>query len=311
MGYETPISAHKLANYWMYTASVVIPTKDRPIGLQAAVKSALSACALAGNCQVIIVYDGCGELTLNNTLDVTSEANCRVVMNSREPGPSGARNCGVECADSQLIFFLDDDDTMELDYISRVLRAISHRGSNNAVFGFSATKFGQRLDGPTLPAGVFPETTKLGIRLFALSAGVWIDREVYRGIGGLDETLRINEDTDLCLTLAALGHHPHYEPVPGVIRNTVSSMTTPSEATSLTRRTTSAARALTFERILVKHRRFLDGHPEERHQFAARVAKYMARDGRYLGALKFALSQPSGKIRALGQVVNGAISHRR
>ncbi len=94
-------------------ATVIIPTKDRPSGLRIAVQSALDACALTADCNVVVVDDR-GSYKAVETLSDFSHENLTVVVNQRPPGPSGARNFGVDTSSSPTIIFLDDDAPRDL-----------------------------------------------------------------------------------------------------------------------------------------------------------------------------------------------------
>lgn len=87
--------------------SVVVPTRDRPELLRAAVATIVDQ-DYAGPVEVVVVYD-------RSTPDRSLEADAphrriRVVTNQRTPGLAGARNSGILAASGELVAFCDDDD---------------------------------------------------------------------------------------------------------------------------------------------------------------------------------------------------------
>lgn len=285
-------------------ASIVIPTFDRPRALQQAVESALST--TLENCEVVVVDDRGSRPAKESLVDVRDPA-LTVVLNERSRGPSGARNHGVRVARGQTIFFLDDDDTLQPEYLTRTIEArIGEIGP--AVFGFSAVIRDGQIKGPKLGTGATSSTTPLADRLFPLSAGAWVDRAAFLEIGGLDESLRVNEDTEFCLAMATAGYFPFYDGVPGVRIDGGRAKDDDVDKGSITNSTRAGERAAAFLSILNRHASLLEDHPEVRRAFAARVSKYLARDGRMREAMIYALRRPDGKLRSLFSAFVGAMT---
>ena len=93
--------------------SIIIPTKNRPKLLDAAVKSALDALPKI-NAEVIIVDDRSTPPVME-TLQIW-DRHLRVIVSEASAGASGARNFGVVHALGHRILFLDDDDLMLSGY---------------------------------------------------------------------------------------------------------------------------------------------------------------------------------------------------
>jgi glycosyltransferase involved in cell wall biosynthesis len=87
--------------------SVVIPSKDRPELLQAAVKSVLSQ--TYRNFEVVVVLDGPNRVSVDLLLNVT-DVRLRVVELDQTVGACQARNEGVRASRGTWIALLDDDD---------------------------------------------------------------------------------------------------------------------------------------------------------------------------------------------------------
>ena len=47
-------------------------------------------------------------------------------------------------------------------------------------------------------------------KIAGLGMGFWISKDIYESVGGLDELLSIDEDTDLCCKLLSSGFNPLY-----------------------------------------------------------------------------------------------------
>ena len=90
------------------SVSVVVPTRDRPELLRAALGAILDQ-DYPGAIEVIVVYDHsrAGSVARNGA---QPKRRVRVISNSRTPGLAGARNTGILAATGELVAFCDDDD---------------------------------------------------------------------------------------------------------------------------------------------------------------------------------------------------------
>lgn len=89
------------------TVSVVIPTRNRPDVVLAAVRSALGQ--TAPPLEVIVVVDGPDPQTVARLEDL-HESSLRIVQHESPQGAGAARNTGIFQARGSHIAFLDDDD---------------------------------------------------------------------------------------------------------------------------------------------------------------------------------------------------------
>lgn len=287
--------------------SIIIPTRDRPESLLRSAGSALAALEGAGSAGGVIVVDDGDAFPAAATLASLSGPSLRITVNPGPKGPSAARNHGAALAPAGLLFFLDDDDLMVPDYPRRIL-AQRRSGACKAVWGFSRVRESRAGRGLPARAAMLGPGTPLRQRLAGAGCGFWIESAVFARLGGLDERLTVNEDTDFCLTLAAAGLMPWHDPRAGVRLDAARGE---EDRPSTTRIARAAGRAANWEYILEKHARLLASHPQERGIFAARVAKYRARAGDVRGALALAVRQTgSGRWRALAQALAGALSRR-
>jgi hypothetical protein len=87
--------------------SVVVPTRDRPSLVVAAVTSALDQ--TLPPYEVVVVVDGPDDKSVT-ALDALHDPRVRVHVHERSRGAGAARNTGVGLAEGVLVAFLDDDD---------------------------------------------------------------------------------------------------------------------------------------------------------------------------------------------------------
>ncbi|RKN35229.1 glycosyltransferase family 2 protein [Micromonospora musae] len=90
------------------SVSVVVPTRDRPELLRAAIRAILDQ-EHPGPIEVVVVYD---QSDPDRSLEELSrpDRRVRVLRNERTPGLAGARNTGTLAAVGELVAFCDDDD---------------------------------------------------------------------------------------------------------------------------------------------------------------------------------------------------------
>lgn len=192
---------------------IVIPTKDRPSFVRACVQAACAG--LPANGQIIVVDDH-GALPAAKSLADIRDPRIKVVVNTGQRGPSAARNFGVSHATGDLILFVDDDDLLKdgyADYVSDL--------ANTARYGFCATQ-SFKSEPANLPK-FQPQTASVVAtlpfknQLAGLGCGFWIYRSDFIDLGGVDEALTVNEDTDFSIRLLAAGLTGVYERASGVL----------------------------------------------------------------------------------------------
>jgi glycosyltransferase involved in cell wall biosynthesis len=198
--------------------SVVIPTHRRHELVARAVQSALFACEASD--EVVVVCDQ-DHFARDFLFSRFSDNRLIIENNQGVRGASGARNFAVSIASGDLILFLDDDDEMVEGYPNKVRISYIEEGAS---WGFSNhfirtsneedLILGDRLGW----LGGFPNR-KISFRrrIAGLGTGFWINRSMFLKIGGLNEDLILDEDTDLCCRLLSIGHQPWFISSPGVI----------------------------------------------------------------------------------------------
>lgn len=103
--------------------SVVIPTRDRPAYLEAALASLAPQVAEAGG-EIVVVDDGAG-----HARDVARRHDARYVARPDHPGLNAARNAGAAVAEGELVVFVDDDVLVAPGWLATLLgAAAAHPG---------------------------------------------------------------------------------------------------------------------------------------------------------------------------------------
>lgn len=270
----------------MVTASIIIPTKDRPHLLPRAVASALAQ-SVDGGVEVIVVDDGSARPP-----DLPPAPGLKLIVCDPPVGSSRARNLGLEAARGRWALFLDDDDELRPGMLARALAAAAAAKLPPPVGVLCGIEV-VGPDGmvreirrpPTLPRGsAFHLAPPQPGRSLLTKQTLVAERSVLLDIGGFDPSFRSRVHTDLFLRL-----------------NPVCSLLGLPEAGYRLHRhgeerisTNRALRIASFDQLIRKHAALLEAHP---HGFA-RMLRAHARTCWDLGerrAAVAALAQALGK----------------
>jgi glycosyltransferase involved in cell wall biosynthesis len=183
-------------------ATIVIPTHDRPLLLERAVRSALAQ--TVEDIQVVVVDDGSAEPVRLGIKD----PRLLVVRNPRSLGASAARNAGLRVAEGQWVTFTDDDDELLPGMVQASLEAAERSTLPRPVAVLSAHEV---VDGdgrvvetrlPTTVARQAPPYREAPDDGFAQDANtLFAPAGVLRAMGGWDEAIRGWEMDDLLIRL--------------------------------------------------------------------------------------------------------------
>ena len=268
--------------------TILIPTKDRPILLQRAVKSALGALDEDG--EILVVDDDSTPSAAESLVDF-DDPRIRIVLNSDATGVSAVRNFGMFQARGRIVFFLDDDDEIQRGYCLRILKVV-RTSTPSPDYGFSAydtvsdNAEDTACSAPSagkirLPNGIIADTECLKKRTFGFGMGFWVKREVFYDIGEFDEDISINEDTEYSCRLITRRKIGWYSDKPGVLLH---SHSTPDELAHLTHRTGPSERARCFLHVYQKY-------PNMCAHLGVGYLKYTVKSGHFRTAWKFVRSQ--------------------
>lgn len=266
--------------------SIIIPSKDRPQLLQAAVRSALEG--LSDNAEIVVVDDR-SDPPLGRVLGLVG-ARVRLTESGNRPGASGARNWGVAQARGSRILFLDDDDLLRPGYAAWVADQPGDYGYS-AIDMFSGTVSPVPTAFPGGAARPVAGLVPFRRRLAGLGCGFWMDRAAFLALGGIAEDLRVNEDTEFSIRALAAGLRGSYSAEPGVLVRK-------HDLGHLTHATSAGERAGNFAAILQRHADWLDSHPEARLHLRMRQVKLLAH-ARDAGAARRAITSEPGAMTRL------------
>lgn len=132
--------------------SVVVPVYNGEIDIAKCIESLLKQDISKANYRIIIIDDGSTDSTANVIKNyINRNGNERIVYKYQDnSGLSRARNAGIDLLDSDYICFVDSDDYVEPDYLSRLYSLIINTGSDISMCGinrcFSKTGKGKRFD---------------------------------------------------------------------------------------------------------------------------------------------------------------------
>jgi glycosyltransferase involved in cell wall biosynthesis len=184
----------------MTLVSVIIPTKDRPEALSAAINSVAHQDVPA---EIIVVNDG-GKPIPKPVTGADRDLPIAVVSLDSGSGPSAARNAGLKFARGDYVSFLDDDDVYLRDHLRRALTTLHDHGADMAYA--SCLVSDKRID-PQDQEYSSQEVIDLAFDQDALGSINFMPTSavVCRNIGrlgiGFDEELRVCEDWELWLRL--------------------------------------------------------------------------------------------------------------
>lgn len=196
--------------------SVVLPTYNRAYVVEEAIRSVLQQ--TYRDFELIVVDDNSTDDTLELLESIaSSDGRMHVVSNTRTKGAAGARNMGIGLAAGEWLCQIDSDDLWSPDLLAKLAGVISEaRDTIGVVYGWtnvvdSATgevirRAQAREAGFTYPRMLEEHFFYHGAAAFRL--------DVVRRVGGYDESLLANEDTDF---QARVTHVCEIQPVPSTV----------------------------------------------------------------------------------------------
>jgi len=199
--------------------SVIIPVYNRPHEIQECLASLLTLDYPPENVEVIVVDDA----SRDHTAAVVRRFNVRLIIQPRNLGQSAARNIGVGAAKGEIIAFLDSDCIARPGWLRELVpyfqdpRVALVGGHVDAYY---REKRMDRYEQVCSALNMGPEPAMgRGDRcvFYVPTCNMLVRKSAYALVGGLDESLRVGEDVDLCWRLMAAGHHLLYKPLGTVL----------------------------------------------------------------------------------------------
>ena len=160
------------------------------------------------NFEVIVVNDGCPDTPRLEAAIAPFRDRLRYIV-QRNGGPSKARNTGIQAARGELIAQLDGDDQWFPGFLASQVRFLDEHPDTDIVFTDAVV-----LGGPNDGRGFFAVNGTegeaslarlLNLRVVFLSSSMTARRKCLQRVGMYDRSLRLAEDFDLWLRLAAAG----------------------------------------------------------------------------------------------------------
>ncbi len=181
------------------TISVVIPVFNRLHLLREALDSV--AAQTMTDLEVVVVDDGSTDPSVGAIAD--HPVRPRLVRQSRQ-GPAAARNNGVAQSSADIVAFLDSDDLWSPTKLEVFLGAMQASPRVSVFYGpmLPVDGRGHPVAGRTKPRYEGRITDQLFQSCFVDVPTVVCRREVFRAVGGFDESLPVCEDYDLWLRLS-------------------------------------------------------------------------------------------------------------
>ncbi len=187
--------------------SVVIPTHNRPNKLAAILDSLKRQSLADSHYEIIVVDDGS---TPAVSLPEGEQGPTLRLLRTEGVERSIARNRGAAIAAGDILLFVDDDVTVDSDFLAAHLRAHSEWPGCLAVGAVRLPD--QSLAGPfgrfrqRLEQQIVPEQRGLtSIRNFCTASNMSISREMFCDLGGFDNDIVSSEDQDFALRHTARG----------------------------------------------------------------------------------------------------------
>jgi glycosyltransferase involved in cell wall biosynthesis len=181
------------------SASVVIPTRDRPEMLVGAVAGALAQRGV--EVEVLVVDDGSAVPAVDA---VPSDGRVRVLRHDFPRGVSAARNTGIDHARAPWIAFLDDDDLWAPDKLASQIAAADAAGAAWAYAGDVTVDEDLGIVSgapPPPPAEVVAQLTNYN-SMPAGASNVVVATDALAAAGPFDPSLKTSEDWDMWIRLA-------------------------------------------------------------------------------------------------------------
>lgn len=185
------------------SVDVVIPTRNRPQLLRAAIRS-VCAQDYPGRLGVLVVYDGTAP---DPALSADDAVPVRVMVNQRAPGLAGTRNTGIMFSDAVLVAFCDDDDTWLPGKLRAQIAALQADPDADLATTAMRVDFGDHATVRRAGTGRVSHAALVRSRMSMLHSSSFLVRRsaLVGGLGLVDERAPggHNEDWDLLLRASA------------------------------------------------------------------------------------------------------------
>lgn len=181
--------------------SVIIPAFNSSAYISDCIESVVSQDL--GEKEIIVVDDG----STDDTYELASVFPNVVVKRQQRKGACAARNCGFSCSSGAYVKFLDSDDFLFDEALKKQLEFARGHDLMTVTYG-SVREFtdefqecfpdrGRQVDSSQGVAGIIKKNIYTSCPLYR--------REVIERVGGFDERLKANQETNLNVRIALIG----------------------------------------------------------------------------------------------------------
>jgi mycofactocin system glycosyltransferase len=194
--------------------SIVIPVYNRPAEIAECLASLKSLDYPDDKMEVIVIDDA----SRDHTAAEVRRFGVRLIVQPNNMGQSAARNAGVAAASGEIIAFLDSDCIAEKAWLRELVpyfqdpRVALVGGYVGAYYNEKRMdRYEQVCSALNMGADAVLGRGE-GSVFYVPTCNMLVRKEIYDQVGGLDETLQVGEDVDLCWRMMQAKHHLFYIP---------------------------------------------------------------------------------------------------
>ncbi len=178
--------------------TVIIPTFNRYQFLLEAIESVESQSY--PNLEIIVVDDG----STDETFSISKKENLKYIFQENK-GPSAARNIGAIAANGDWLAFLDSDDLWKPKKLMKQWESLANNPDYKAVYTNeiwirNGVRINQCKKHQKHSGWIYPKCLPLCI---ISPSSILLHKNLWKEVGGMDESLPMAEDYDLWLRLSA------------------------------------------------------------------------------------------------------------
>lgn len=189
------------------SVSAVIPVKNRPALIAAAITSCLGQTSVPD--EIIVVDDGSDDATPDTVMEMArKETRIKLVRRPVSGGAAVARNDGAAQASGTWLAFLDSDDRWHEEKTARQLHLASEHPDAPAIFCGIRYAYAGRKPRIGLPPPIVRPADLAVSNVLATTSTAFVRRDRFDDVKGFDADLPTCEDWDLFFKLSKLGPLP-------------------------------------------------------------------------------------------------------
>ena len=284
--------------------SIIVPTKDRPVSLVRAVRSALLS--KTPSIEVIVVDDN-SKISAKNVLTDITDTRLKIYKLDiqTKSGPAAARNYAVAKSSGTILLFLDDDDELISNYIENILNTIE--SNPNVSFGYCSFIVAEYRNNSYHKRTVsrcknsrnfnFCDGFKFMKGQAGFGMGFWIKTKVFFATGEINENLTVNEDTDYFLRLLANERTGWYCASPRIILNQWKGNKYDLE--SITKLTKDSEKLRCLNLIYQNNLNYINRDKSAQFYIGSHIARLCLRENGILDTLRAVKKNQSSFVRIL------------